>query len=192
MLEERFIEVWAYNLETVLAEKMETVISRGVTNTRMRDFYDIHILWQIYGKSLSEPMLRDAFAATAKKRGTFLQMQEAEGILEQVEESSVMEKLWQSYQRTYSYAASLSWHTVMDSVRVLYRIEKIQILTQGGKSMNTFFYEVAGLDGDYANLKRTDIESDELKLVARALLPPEITEGTKLKYEWMQYEIING
>ncbi len=57
--------------------------------------------------------------------------------------------------------------------------------------MNTFFYEVVSLDGDYANLKRTDIVSDELKLVARALLPPEITEGTQLKYEWMQYEIIN-
>lgn len=56
--------------------------------------------------------------------------------------------------------------------------------------MNIFFYEVASLDGDYANLKRTDIDSDELKLVARALLPPEIKEGTKLKYEWMQYEIM--
>ena len=56
--------------------------------------------------------------------------------------------------------------------------------------MNTFFYEVMSIDGDYANLRRTDIESDELKLVARALLPAEICEGTKLKYEWIQYEII--
>lgn len=56
--------------------------------------------------------------------------------------------------------------------------------------MNTFVYEVVSIDGDYANLKRTDIESDELKLVARALLPAEIAEGTKLKYEWMQYEIV--
>lgn len=56
--------------------------------------------------------------------------------------------------------------------------------------MNTFFYEVISIDGDYANLKRTDIVSDEVKLVARALLPAEICEGSKLKYEWMQYEII--
>lgn len=56
--------------------------------------------------------------------------------------------------------------------------------------MNTFWYEVVAIDGDYANLRRTDIESDEIKLVARALLPPEIAEGTKLKYEWMQYEIV--
>lgn len=56
--------------------------------------------------------------------------------------------------------------------------------------MNTFYYEVISIEGDYANLKRTDIESDDIKLVARALLPAEIAEGTKLKYEWMQYTII--
>lgn len=121
MLEERSIEVWAYNLETVLAEKLETVISRNVTNTRMRDFYDIHILQQIYGERLSAPVLRDALAATAKKRGTLLQMQEAKAVFDEVEESPAMEKLWQSYQKNYSYAADLSWHTVMDSVRALYR-----------------------------------------------------------------------
>lgn len=56
--------------------------------------------------------------------------------------------------------------------------------------MDTWFYVVDSIDGDYANLRRTDIESDDLKLVARALLPMEITEGTKLKYELMQYEMI--
>ena len=56
--------------------------------------------------------------------------------------------------------------------------------------MNQFEYIVADIDGDYAHLKLTDVESDELKLVARALLPPEITEGTKLLYQWMQYSIM--
>ena len=56
--------------------------------------------------------------------------------------------------------------------------------------MNTFRYIVETIDGDYAYLKRLDIESDELKLVARALLPAEVTEGTKLLYEWMQYSIM--
>lgn len=55
--------------------------------------------------------------------------------------------------------------------------------------METWYYEVVSIEGDYANLRRTDIESEDLKLVARALLPAEITEGTKLKYEMMQYEI---
>lgn len=56
--------------------------------------------------------------------------------------------------------------------------------------METWYYEVVGIDGDYANLKRTDIESDDIKLVARALLPPQIMEGSKLKYEMMQYEMM--
>ena len=56
--------------------------------------------------------------------------------------------------------------------------------------METWYYEVVSIDGDYANLKRTDIESDDLKLVARALLPPEIMEGSRLKYEMMQYFMV--
>jgi hypothetical protein len=56
--------------------------------------------------------------------------------------------------------------------------------------METWYYEVVSIDGDYANLKRTDIESDDLKLVARALLPENIWEGSKLKYEFLQYELI--
>lgn len=57
--------------------------------------------------------------------------------------------------------------------------------------MKTFRYQVESIDGDYANLRRIDIESDEIKLVARALLPPDIAEGTKLLYEYMQYQVIN-
>ena len=56
--------------------------------------------------------------------------------------------------------------------------------------MNTFQYRVESIDGDYANLKRIDIESDEIKLVARALLPPDIAEGTKLLYEYLQYQVV--
>lgn len=56
--------------------------------------------------------------------------------------------------------------------------------------METWYYEVVSIEGDYANLKRTDLASDDLKLVARVLLPPEITEGGRLKYEMMQYEIV--
>ncbi len=56
--------------------------------------------------------------------------------------------------------------------------------------METWYYQVVSIDGDYANLKRTDVETQDVKLVARALLPPEIAEGSRLKYEWMQYEIM--
>lgn len=56
--------------------------------------------------------------------------------------------------------------------------------------METWYYEVVSIEGDYANLKRTDVVTDDVKLVARALLPPEIAEGSRLKYELMQYEMI--
>ena len=65
MLENRSIEIWAYNLETVLAEKLETVVTRATTNTRMRDFYDLHILSQIYAQSILPSDLRAAIIATA-------------------------------------------------------------------------------------------------------------------------------
>jgi len=63
-------------------------------------------------------------------------------------------------------------------------------VNEGKTEMNTFQYIVDHIDGDYAYLRRIDEESDELKLVARALLPPEIMEGSQLLYEWMQYSII--
>ena len=124
MLEDRTIEVWAYNLETVLAEKLETVISRNVTNTRMRDFYDIYILQKLHGEQLNKEILWNAVVATAKKRGTLEQIESGDirEIFDEIETSSVMENLWKAYQKNYSYAVDISWHIVMESVRYLYQI----------------------------------------------------------------------
>ena len=124
MLENRTIEVWAYNLETVLAEKLETVISRNVTNTRMRDFYDIYILQKLYGEQLSKDVLRDALVATAKKRETLEQIEteDIDEVFDEIQSSSVMENLWKAYQRNYSYSANIPWHTIMKSIRTLYEI----------------------------------------------------------------------
>ena len=124
MLENRTIEVWAYNLETVLAEKLETVISRNVTNTRMRDFYDIYILQKPYGEQLSKDVLWDALVATAKKRETLEQIEteDIDEVFDEIQSSSVMENLWKAYQRNYSYSADIPWHTIMKSIRTLYEI----------------------------------------------------------------------
>ena len=124
MLEDRTIEVWAYNLETVLAEKLETVISRNVTNTRMRDFYDIYILQKLHGEQLNNEILWNALVATARKRGTLEQIESGDirEIFDEIETSSVMENLWKAYQKNYSYAVDISWHIVMESVRYLYQI----------------------------------------------------------------------
>ena len=123
MLEDRTIEVWAYNLETVLAEKLETVISRNVANTRMRDFYDIYILQKLYGEQLNKEILWNALVATARKRGTLdlIESNDIREILNEIETSSVMENLWKTYQKNYSYAANVSWHIIMEFIRDLYQ-----------------------------------------------------------------------
>lgn len=122
MLEDRTIEVWAYNLETVLAEKLETVISRNITNTRMRDFYDIYILQKLYDEQIKKEVLWSALVATARKRGTVEQIESGDirGIFDEIESSPVMDKLWKAYQKNYSYSADITWHMAMESVRYLY------------------------------------------------------------------------
>ncbi|MFW5651022.1 MAG: nucleotidyl transferase AbiEii/AbiGii toxin family protein [Acetivibrio ethanolgignens] len=124
MLEERSINVWAYNLETVLAEKLETVISRGITNTRMRDYYDIHILIKLYGNTLNGKVLGEALLATAKKRETEYHLNDAQEIFDEIQNDSNMQKLWKSYQKKFSYASDISWEMVMESVRELYRMSR--------------------------------------------------------------------
>ena len=124
MLEERSINVWAYNLETVLAEKLETVISRGITNTRMRDYYDIHILIKLYGNTLNGKVLGEALLATAKKRETEYHLNDAQEIFDEIQNDSNMQKLWKSYQKKFSYASDISWEMVMESVGELYRMSR--------------------------------------------------------------------
>lgn len=119
MLEDRTIEILAYNLETVLAEKIETIITRTVTNTRMRDFYDIYILQQLRGKSLDRTVLHEALWATANKRGTERYLAEAGAVIKEVENSAAMQRLWMAYQRKFSYAADLDWNSIMKAVREL-------------------------------------------------------------------------
>ena len=122
MLEERSIDIWAYNLETVLAEKLETIITRTTTNTRMRDFYDIYILEQLHGNTLNQQTLHDALLATAHKRGTERRLTDAKDVLDEVESSPVMQKLWESYRRKFSYAAELEWNIIMEAIRSLYAL----------------------------------------------------------------------
>lgn len=121
MLEDRSIDVWTYNLETVLAEKVETIVTRDVANTRMRDFYDIYILRQIYGDNLDKQVLHDALIATSKKRGSVECIKDAKAVFDDVEDSEVMQKLWISYQNNFTYAMGLNWKVVMESVKEVHQ-----------------------------------------------------------------------
>ena len=105
-----------------ISEILETVVSRATTNTRMRDFYDLHILSQLHGQSIVPADLRAALIATARKRGTEKYLADAPAAFDEVEADPNMEKLWRAYQKKFSYAADLSWHTVMESIRSLYRL----------------------------------------------------------------------
>ena len=120
MLEDRSIDIWAYNLETVLAEKLETIITRTTTNTRMRDFYDIYILEQLHGTTLNPKILHDALLATAHKRGSEKYLNQAEEVFDEVENDSVMQKLWEAYRKKFSYSSDLEWDVIMKAIRRLY------------------------------------------------------------------------
>ena len=118
MFEDRTISIMAYNLETVLAEKFETIITRGVTNTRMRDFYDVYVL--INTHAFEAKVFRTALDKTAEKRGTTEQMSAGTmNTIDFIMENEIMADLWQKYQKKYFYAADITWAMVIDAVRDL-------------------------------------------------------------------------
>lgn len=119
LLEDRSIRLWSYNLETILAEKLQTVLARGILNTRMRDFYDIRMLLDTYEDKVNKAVLKDAFAATCKKRGTDNLQEQAEEIVKIIEADEQLQVLWRAYQKKYSYAAEIDYTSVISGVRKL-------------------------------------------------------------------------
>ncbi len=96
------ISLWGYNIETVIAEKVETILRRGVFTTRPRDYYDVYILGttQKYDKKIYQ----EALKATAKHRGSTEQIFDTEGILKQISESDDLKEMWRKYQKKFLYA----------------------------------------------------------------------------------------
>lgn len=119
LLEDRSISLWSDNLETILAEKLQTVLARGILNTRMRDFYDIRMLLDTYEDKVNKAVLKDAFAATCKKRGTDHLQEQAEEIIKIIEADEQLRVLWRAYQKKYSYVAEIDYASVISGVRKL-------------------------------------------------------------------------
>ena len=117
MFEDRKIPLMTYPVETVLAEKLETIISRSVTNTRMRDFYDIHILLRT--QEVDYDILGKALERTATKRGSLNLLENTEEILKAVEIDKTIKKLWSVYSAKFKYAQEYMWEEIMTSVRKL-------------------------------------------------------------------------
>ncbi len=116
LLEDRSISVLAYNLETIMAEKLETVISRGDQNTRPRDYYDIYILAKLQYANIETNALKNALDATAEKRGSSAVVKEYRKIMDTVKVSEVMHRQWNNYQKDFEYATNITFEDVCDVV----------------------------------------------------------------------------
>ena len=119
ILENRKIGLWAYNMETLLAEKLETVMTRAEANTRMRDFYDIYILTRQKAFEFDPTHLKEAFAATRRKRGSEAVMPFFDEVLESIEASPEMQDAWENYRKNNPYVEDLTWGEAIHSVKLL-------------------------------------------------------------------------
>lgn len=116
LLEDRSISVLAYNLETIMAEKLETVISRGDQNTRPRDYYDIYILAKLQYFNIESKALKDALNATAEKRGSMEVIKNYRKIMDTVRSSAIMQRQWENYQKDFEYAEDIEFVDACDVV----------------------------------------------------------------------------
>ena len=119
MFDDRSIKLWSYNLETILAEKLQTILARSVLNTRMRDFYDVYILLSLYENKIDGTVFREAFDATCQKRGTVNLIQNAPAIISNINEDDTLHKLWDAYQKKYPYAEKIQYVDIMQGVKSL-------------------------------------------------------------------------
>ena len=119
IIEDRSIVLWAYNLETVLAEKLETIMVRAEANTRMRDFYDIHVLLKQEVVTVDRAILKNAFYATCKRRESTEQIATIDDVINKIADDGVMRQQWNNYRKTNYYVGDLEWEDVIGSAKIL-------------------------------------------------------------------------
>lgn len=122
MLENRSISILSYNIETVFAEKLQTILQRGILNTRMRDFYDVHVLLVSHKRDVDREILKRAFHATCKNRKTENIIDNLKSIYESIACDEKLSLLWLSYQRKYSYAKDIDFGSVLLSLDALLKL----------------------------------------------------------------------
>lgn len=119
IIEDRSIDLWAYNLETLLAEKLETIMVRAEANTRMRDFYDIHVLLKQEVVTIDRAILKNAFYATCKRRESTEQIATIDDVINKIADDGVMRQQWNNYRKTNYYVGDLEWDDVIGSAKIL-------------------------------------------------------------------------
>ena len=122
LFDDQRIELWSYPVENVLAEKLETILSRGVATTRPRDFYDVFILSKMKADQIDYTILATALINTKNKRGSVFDIKQSLEILTEISLSEFQQKLWANYQSQYHYAADISHKTVLKAVSELVAI----------------------------------------------------------------------
>lgn len=115
--DEKSYELWAYNIETVMAEKVETILRRGVFNTRPRDFYDAYILATT--QKFDKAVFSEALTATATHRGTAEQIADVPGILHNIETSAELKIMWDKYRKQFAYAGKIKYEQIVDVLKTL-------------------------------------------------------------------------
>lgn len=120
LLEDRKIEVWSYNLETLLAEKYETIIKRGVFTTRIMDFYDVHMLINTQSKNIDIKILNDAIKETATYRKTIETLRNNRlEVLEEIKNSDKLKRLWEGYKKDNFYTENIKYEDLMITLEEL-------------------------------------------------------------------------
>lgn len=115
--DEKTYKLWAYNIETVMAEKVETILRRGIFNTRPRDFYDAYILATT--QKFDKVVFDEALAATSNHRGTVTQLADIPTILHTIEESPELRGMWDKYRKQFAYAADIEYERIMQVLHTL-------------------------------------------------------------------------
>ena len=116
LFEDRTVPVMAYTLETVLAEKYETIIRRNIGTTRARDFYDLHTLYRSRKDEIRPDILKAAVLHTAQKRDSLDDIHDWKGIMEDIREEPALYRLWENYAADNKYIGELSFGEVLDTV----------------------------------------------------------------------------
>ena len=116
MFEDRTISVLSYNLETLLAEKMQTILARGLANTRMRDFYDIYEIMNSKAEEVNLDVLKYAFEATCVRRGTVYDKADVEVILDKIKADKGIEDMWNRFRTVNYFVEGLDWKEIVSFV----------------------------------------------------------------------------
>ncbi len=116
MLEDRKIQIWSYNVETIIAEKFEAIVKRGVLSTRIRDYYDVYMLINTQNKIIDKKNLKDAIILTAQHRGTSEIIKDWKKIVEKIANDSKMRQQWKRYQKDNFYAEEIEYKELINAI----------------------------------------------------------------------------